>query len=874
MAISQDYRRCLTHFGNTCCVRDLNASPHRENMLALRHDVDHNLDTALEFAFHEQRAGCRASYYILHDAAYMDDPRLFDKCLQLQDFGHEVGLHLNLLTLWYRGKIDDIGQELEKWLAQFRKAGVKISGVAAHGDPLCYEGQFTNYWLFEELRPENPALSESHVRAEGIQTAPDQRCISYPRKGHTLQRPDGREFPFWSLKLADFSLDYEASRLDIDDYFSDSGGRWLNGRDPRGQSLSSGRTLVLMHPEHWRGPQQHYYFLSTARSGSKWLARFLHEATSVEARHEFTLNHRFENRQPIAEKRTGAGFTSLLDNRHEAARLINSARAWSEEQPSDYAEANIYLEQFFDLLPREENTHFIHLHREPQKVVRSLWQRGWYEVPFDDRHPPVKIGGWAHMDQFEQICHYVRDVNNRLADQSDASLPFEKMTSDFDFLQRFLTDLDIAVYPRLAAPLFGRPENITRKWTVPAFEDWNASQRSVFDTVFRTPASRPDTNQEAGNPGQNRKACGDRDDQLPQFTRLSTLADLQIPGAISARHCTAKPFDAQPEIHFSGSRNAHLLLGAGFWHPANELPEDLLSSLAPDQARLLTGGWRNNAQQVYALDLSGQFVNETGNLRVICLSFDEHGRQLASRQIAGLAPGASRFSMYFRPVRDAASFNLALLWQTGQPATHFLIKHFQLLALKEQRRAMLPPGQLMARARGQKDRPGRSDYPPAPVSLPDLSKLAGRKIPSWGCKLSKRGEQFIATPLSPDRPCHILLAGGTWHRADKPPVTQRPSTVPPPEPLKIPASGQAIQGMVEALPQQNNSLLSLFVLLYDDSGRLVRKYRAGVFSDSQETVHFRLPAPDGISSFNLAIHAGPGCGDIVFTRAHAVQTIA
>lgn len=291
MALDPRFRRYLEHYGRTVPVRDLVARHDQPDLTALRHDIDYDIDVAMEAAFWEERLGARASYYILHDAAYASDPRLMDKCLQIQDYGHEVGLHLNLLSAWQRGEIDDVAGELGSILDRWRGAGLAVTGAAAHGDKLCYEAGFANYWLFHELRPEDPAACESGITAEGTRASATDRAITYPAEGHTIRRADGRTFALWSLRLADFGLDYEASRVPVDHYFSDSGGSWKRSPDPIGEHFGSGRRMVLMHPIHWRHAQRHYYLLSTARSGSKWLATFLDQATSLTARHEFTLNH-------------------------------------------------------------------------------------------------------------------------------------------------------------------------------------------------------------------------------------------------------------------------------------------------------------------------------------------------------------------------------------------------------------------------------------------------------------------------------------------------------------------------------------------------------------------------------------------------------
>jgi hypothetical protein len=143
----------------------------------LRHDVDHDLDLALEMAFWEREAGHRSTYFILPTAEYATDPRLLLKLRQMQDFGHELGVHLNFLASWTRGELSSVADAARALLDEWRAAGLRIAGCAAHGDRACYEHGFINYWMFRELRPADPAASESGLSPEGVPDPDPARAI-------------------------------------------------------------------------------------------------------------------------------------------------------------------------------------------------------------------------------------------------------------------------------------------------------------------------------------------------------------------------------------------------------------------------------------------------------------------------------------------------------------------------------------------------------------------------------------------------------------------------------------------------------------------------------------------------------------------------
>ena len=368
MTLKQELFRHFEHLGRSAPVRELHDRPDMPDLVALRHDIDHSLDVALETAFWEQRAGLRATYFLLDTAPYWEDPRFVDKCLQLADFGHEIGLHLNVLAKWYAGEIDDVEGDILRTLGRFRGAGIEVMGVAAHGDARCYEGGFINYWCLSELRPDDPEAAETGLSAEGIAAPSPRHSITYPAD-HALIRADGRRFPLWSVDMASLGFDYDAMHVPMDRYFTDSGGDWTRSPDPLTQDLRRGRHQVLIHPIHWRELPQKTFFLSTARSASTWLSRVVDDASSARGAHEFSLNHRFDGNALVVAKRTFGDLDSLLADGAEVDQLLREARDYMETIGEDWVEANVYLVHFLDALRKVfPDAMLVHLHRDPRAV--------------------------------------------------------------------------------------------------------------------------------------------------------------------------------------------------------------------------------------------------------------------------------------------------------------------------------------------------------------------------------------------------------------------------------------------------------------------------------------------------------------------------
>ena len=461
MAISRKYRDYLAHFGATVPLREY-ARRLDAPAIALRHDVDYDLDIALEMAFWEAEEGVRSTYYILHTAPYMEDPRLVDKLLQLQDFGHEVGLHTNFLTRWMATPGLDPAADLRALLKRLRGRGVEVTGMSSHGDRCCYTNGFINYWMFSELRGDAPERDENGRTAEGITTDNPSHQIAYPRD-HVLLSPDGRSLPLWQTSMRDLGLHYDAIHVPGDLYFSDSGGGWVRSGDPLGAVLAGRRAQVLMHPLYWNDPGKLYFFLSTARSGSKWLATVLDQGTSVKAQHEFMLNNTYADGGLKARHRTGAGFRDLSEAPAEAQAAIESIQPWLDDLKHDYAEVNVYLPFFLPQLKQAfPRASYVFLRRDPALIFRSIINRGWYDTPYDNAHGRVPVPGWEKLDQYGKCAAYIGWTHCLLREACDHELVLEEVAGRPDALKDRLKSLGIAFYPRLVRDVLGQVINANK----------------------------------------------------------------------------------------------------------------------------------------------------------------------------------------------------------------------------------------------------------------------------------------------------------------------------------------------------------------------------------------------------------------------------
>ena len=477
MSIKNEYFNYLVHFGSTVKLSEF--AKMQGAAIALRHDIDHSIDVALEMAYWEHRRDIQATYFILDTADYFQDPALLQKCLQIQSFGHEIGLHLNAIARWFEtGK--DPYLHLKEQLQYFRDAGINVYGTSAHGDRSCYKNNFINYWLFQDLKVKDVAARESCLNAEGIYESDEIYRIKYPAN-HYLESTEGERLHLWQKTQADYSLDYEASHLNYDAYFSDSGGSWKRSPDPLGVDLKDKRAQVLIHPIHWRAPRKIFFFLSTARSGSKWLASLLDEASSCGAQHEYSLNHFDCNNVAVNEKMTGLRLHELLKDNKKIEEGLSHTRRIVDESDTDYAEANVYLPLVVDQLEKKfPDANLVHLHRDPADVVRSIMNRGWYDTPFDTSHPADLDKDWAGLLPFEKCCAYVATINSRIMGATNQRIDLRYASYDFKYIEKKLSDLGIAFYPDLAKGFIDNKINSNKVTNFPAYGDWNSSLKLIY----------------------------------------------------------------------------------------------------------------------------------------------------------------------------------------------------------------------------------------------------------------------------------------------------------------------------------------------------------------------------------------------------------
>lgn len=216
-----------------------------KSILLIRHDVDHDHVTAVKIAEWEYKHNLRSTYCLLHTSWYygkLEGDRiihtqdLVETAKRLQDLGHEINFHNNLVVTALTNDIDPV-KLLEQELDFFDSIGITIKGTSTHGDRLCREMNFRNWELFKECCDD---------RFGG------PRTLEYESKSKR------REVKLGEISMFDFGLTYEGYDVQRDIYHTDSGGNIRTRENCKGRRdfgrkdyTASKVVGVLTHPIWW-----------------------------------------------------------------------------------------------------------------------------------------------------------------------------------------------------------------------------------------------------------------------------------------------------------------------------------------------------------------------------------------------------------------------------------------------------------------------------------------------------------------------------------------------------------------------------------------------------------------------------------------------
>lgn len=244
--------------------------------LLLRHDIDHDVSYAYDMAKTEVSMGIRSTYYVLTtDSAkkWWDIPERrvsgISMLLEIQDMGHEIGLHYDPLGMLIRGESTDVNEAIETALHSLRTAGLHIAGAAAHGSAAMSKARKLPNTSTYGLEASN--LANYHIWHERADSLKVWRTITKraPVNDKAVLSWEGQELIVPCTRLDKFKLMYEAYSVYYDWYYADDhrGNHCVRTAPPHKlqvegteaqnidkKMIAPGDVMqVLFHPIKWKG---------------------------------------------------------------------------------------------------------------------------------------------------------------------------------------------------------------------------------------------------------------------------------------------------------------------------------------------------------------------------------------------------------------------------------------------------------------------------------------------------------------------------------------------------------------------------------------------------------------------------------------------
>lgn len=169
----------------------------------MRHDVDMYMENAFALACLEHQLDITSSYYFLppdgyfistnyfgsiHNGRLIISKKFLEVAKQIQDMGHEIGIHNDLISMWIGTGIDP-EDALAEILETMRSYGLKVSGVAGHGSQLCYKFKYLNKEIFLGLDGwHDDDILDVNGRKLKLRTIDkDKFGLSYAEVGHPMK---------------------------------------------------------------------------------------------------------------------------------------------------------------------------------------------------------------------------------------------------------------------------------------------------------------------------------------------------------------------------------------------------------------------------------------------------------------------------------------------------------------------------------------------------------------------------------------------------------------------------------------------------------------------------------------------------------------
>lgn len=224
-----------------------------ENYLVLKHDVETDIARALEMAQIEHKYGHRGTYYV--QAYLMNDKKNIQMLKQMQDMGHEISYHYDVMDSCHGG-LDKAIVEFETNRRIFENNGFRLETLCQHGNPVVERVGYTSNRDFFR----NERVRELYSELSDI-------MVNFKQAHHT-------DYTYFSDAGRQFKMIYDPINNDIIN--SDDKNVIYKDLNAVLNNISAGgRYIISTHPHRWTSSSVLYVIKSGIFKVVKFFAKVL-----------------------------------------------------------------------------------------------------------------------------------------------------------------------------------------------------------------------------------------------------------------------------------------------------------------------------------------------------------------------------------------------------------------------------------------------------------------------------------------------------------------------------------------------------------------------------------------------------------------------
>ena len=234
----------------------------------------------------------------------------------------------------------------------------------------------------------------------------------------------------------------------------------------------------------WIEDKRIFFILAIGRSGTRFFSQLLDKSKNAYIVHEPVRSDFRAYREAFFSERKA-------DNYFKTFRKKEIYLRAKSKNLEVYGEVNSVIRRHCKairkLLPE---AHIFHLVRDGRDVVRSMMARK--TMTSEDQNTknirPTEgnpwYDKWASMNRFEKLCWYWDIENRYLHENIDNIIQFKKLISNYDYFnEKLLEPLNLEISKEIWEKEVKTPKNVTQKYTIPHWNDWNAEKLESFNKI-------------------------------------------------------------------------------------------------------------------------------------------------------------------------------------------------------------------------------------------------------------------------------------------------------------------------------------------------------------------------------------------------------